>query len=85
MTRKTNFKPWKSRRVLALLLALSCLSFALPSLWFCRTVLAEGPLPETGNHVYHDDEYFELYQNKLEYNFDKEILNKTHQHENHYH
>lgn len=61
MTRKTNFKPWKSRRVLALFLALSCLSFALPSLWFCRTVLAEGPLPETGNHVYHDDEYFELY------------------------
>ena len=61
MTRKMTSNPWKSRRVLALLLALSCLSFALPSLWFCRTVLAEGPLPETGNHVYHDEEYFELY------------------------
>ena len=61
MTRKTKPKPWKSRRFLALLLALSCLSFALPSILFCRTVMAEGPLPETGNHVYHDDEYFELY------------------------
>lgn len=77
MTHFQSTKTLKSKRFLAFLLTLSFLSSALPFIWFCRVIRAAEPIPETGNHVFHDNEYFELYHTvngepvskKLEYLF----------------
>lgn len=61
MTQIHTTEARKSKRFLAFLLAVAFLASALPVVWFCRALRAEEPLPETNNHVFHDNEYFELY------------------------
>ncbi|MBO4474948.1 MAG: hypothetical protein J5750_08590 [Clostridiales bacterium] len=61
MMREKSTKPHVTRQFLAFLLLVAFLVSSLPFLWFARIVSATEPLPETGNKVYHDEEYFELY------------------------
>lgn len=61
MIRVKQTKAHGTRQFLAFLLLVTFLVSALPFLWFVRVARAQEPLPETGNRVYHDEEYFELY------------------------
>ncbi|MBO4688534.1 MAG: hypothetical protein J5636_08485 [Clostridiales bacterium] len=61
MLRVKPTKTHVTRQFMAFLLLATFLVSALPFLWFTRIVTAAEPLPETGNKVYHDEEYFELY------------------------
>ena len=58
MLRVKPTKTHGTRQFLAFLLLAAFLVSALPFLWFVRVVHAAEPLPETGNKVYHDEEYF---------------------------
>lgn len=61
MPKEKTRQTFDSRRFAAFLILVGFLASAFPSILFRRTVLAEDPLPETNNKVYHDNEYFELY------------------------
>ncbi len=81
MSREKTRKRTGNRQFLAFLLMVAFLVSVLPSVWFARVVMAAEPIPETGNKVYHDNEYFELYhtvggevkEKKLEYLFAETI------------